>query len=565
MKKKVILLIFLFILICLISFITYSNYIKEKGDTLTGETVTGEITEANLAITITVSGSPSLTIISPENETYITNKSILLNYTATGEDSVWYNINGGDNTTITSAIYFNITEGLHTLYLYANNSEGNTTANVTFTVNLSLFAVLYNEYAGSTRGSSTDFNKSSYEDLQNLSGVILENTDWGKIEFNEVINSTNDSIPSDNLLDLDTNTNISENRTELNSAALPNFNKSATLYLYNLTFSEPRILRDGEVCPDTICTEIDYSGGTLIFNVTQFTIYSAEESPEEPPEEEPTPPGRRAGGVKSFSVNINEISVKLKQGEIETRDVVIRNNVNRQLNITISSQKIGNFILIRDSMITLAPGESKSISIDFIARINDTPDLYLGKIKIKEDGTKEEILVILEIESKDILLDAYVEIPSTSKRVLPGEDLLAEIMIFNLGASRTAREIRIEYKIRDLDGNDIFEEHEIITIETQADFIKRIHIPENTEYGDYILYVRAIYNGEVASASARFEVVKSKVTLGEKIFIAFVILIIAIILFLSEKKKKRLKEKQEKESFKDYKKRLKEKMEKHKK
>jgi len=530
MKKRFILLIFLFILVCLVSFIAYSNYAKEKRDTITGETVTGEATDATLAVSITVSGGPSLIIISPENETYITNKSILLNYTATGEDSVWYNIDGEDNTTITSATYFNITEGLHTLYLYANNSEGNTTANVTFTVNLSLFTVLYNEYASSTRGSSTDFNKSSYEDLQDLSGIILENTDWGKIQFYEAINVTNDSDVSDNEVDLDTNTNISENRTELNSTALPNFNKSATLYLYNLTFSDPRILRDGEVCPDTICTEIDYSGGTLIFNVTQFTVYSAEESPVE---EEPTPPsGRRARGIRSFSININEISVKLKQGEIETRDIVIKNNLKWQLNITISSQGIENFILIGDSMITFAPYESKSIPIDFIARIDDIPNLYLGKIMVKGDGIEEEILVILEVESKDILLDVYAEIPLTSKRVLPGGDLFTEIRIFNLGAFRGAKEIKIEYKIRDLDGNDIFEEHENITIEIREDFIKKIHIPENIEYGDYILYIRAIYDGEVASASARFEVVKSKATLSEKIFIGIIVFLIIIISFL---------------------------------
>jgi len=183
-------------------------------------------------------------------------------------------------------------------------------------------------------------------------------------------------------------------------------------------------------------------------------------------------------------------------------------------------------------MITFAPYESKSIPIDFIARIDDIPNLYLGKIMVKGDGIEEEILVILEVESKDILLDVYAEIPLTSKRVLPGGDLFTEIRIFNLGAFRGAKEIKIEYKIRDLDGNDIFEEHENITIEIREDFIKKIHIPENIEYGDYILYIRAIYDGEVASASARFEVVKSKATLSEKIFIGIIVFLIIIISFL---------------------------------
>ena len=37
-------------------------------------------------------------------------------------------------------------------------------------------------------------------------------------------------------------TNISSNRIEVNTTALPNFNKSAVIYLYNLSFSDPRIL-----------------------------------------------------------------------------------------------------------------------------------------------------------------------------------------------------------------------------------------------------------------------------------------------------------------------------------
>ena len=56
-------------------------------------------------------------------------------------------------------------------------------------------------------------------------------------------------------------------------------NKSAILKLYNLTFSDPRILRNGEACPNSICTKISYSGGTLTFNVTQFSEYSSEEIP----------------------------------------------------------------------------------------------------------------------------------------------------------------------------------------------------------------------------------------------------------------------------------------------
>ncbi|MEK6840674.1 MAG: hypothetical protein AABX79_01845, partial [Nanoarchaeota archaeon] len=220
---------------------------------------------------------PSLTILRPENETYFNNISLLLNFSASLEDSVKYNLDNTANTTITGNTTFNTTTGPHTLYLFANNTVGTTTKNVTFTINISKFKVIYSNYKNN--GSTTDFNQSSYEDIQNLSGVVLERTSHGKISFNQAINLTNDSNPGDNILDLDSYTNISQNHIEINTTAVPNLNKSATLYLYGLTLSDPRVLRDGSVCPSTICTEVSYSGGTFIFNVTQFTNYSAEETP----------------------------------------------------------------------------------------------------------------------------------------------------------------------------------------------------------------------------------------------------------------------------------------------
>jgi len=90
---------------------------------------------------------------------------------------------------------------------------------------------------------------------------------------------TNDKDNTDNLLDVDSNINISSNRIEINSTEVPNFNKSTTLWLYNLNFAIPRILKDGVVCPSTICTKESYTGNTLKFNVTSFSVYSAEETP----------------------------------------------------------------------------------------------------------------------------------------------------------------------------------------------------------------------------------------------------------------------------------------------
>jgi len=312
-----------FILILFLLFVIINSNVLAQ---ITGDTVTGDATQGvgmNISV---IAGVPTLTIVSPQNHTYPFNESLLLNFTVTNEQVIWYNLDNGDNTTITSFTHFNTSEGGHALYLFANNSNGTTVEeNVNFSVNITFFTVSYSDYQGANQGNSTDFSDYSYEDMQNLSDIILEHVNHAKILFNVGINLTD---ITGTLLNLSRDINFSSNRIFLNSSALSNFNVSATLTLRDLTFTDPRILFDGEVCPSTICTKQSFSGGTLIFNVTSFTIYSAEETPAEAAA---TTTGG-GGGIRkaiidlirrsSFKLDKGSIKVSLKQGEIKQEGIV---------------------------------------------------------------------------------------------------------------------------------------------------------------------------------------------------------------------------------------------------
>ncbi|MEK6842163.1 MAG: hypothetical protein AABX91_03375 [Nanoarchaeota archaeon] len=499
----------------------------------------------------TAGSTPTLSISEPSNGTYITRINLPLNFTALNALGVWYNLDSGSNTTITGNTTFNTTNGLHTLYLFANNTYGNSSANITFTVNTDKVIVHYSNYSGSTKGSSIDFNQSSYEELQNLSNIILENTDYGEIAFNDAINTTNDSnIDSD--LDLDLYINISNNSIVLNSTALPNFNKSATLSLYGLTFTNPRILRNGEVCPNAICTEVSYSGGIFVFNVTQFTNYSAEETPAGggTPDTTSLGGGGGSGGVvysvtDLFTLDKNEIKVSLNPGQVKTENIIITNPGKEIITVKIENL-ITDFVMRGEDVILLNPGESKVIPLYIIVKAETIPNLYLGKIIISSGSTKREILLAVEVESAGILLDVRAEILKDYKQILPGGEVLTEMRLFNLGGSDERKDVLIEYIIKDYENHEIVKETESLAIETQATFIKRIKLPQDAILGNYVLYVRAVYSGKVASASDNFEIVSSKVTNKEKIYIVIIVilaivlsLIIYFLTFLDKKKGKK--------------------------
>jgi hypothetical protein len=145
----------------------------------------------------------------------------------------------------------------------------NDSMNVTFSNNITLYifkpVILVN--SSIFDGASTT-NFSSLNNFINVS-VIIEKNNTGMINFTSV-------DLSNQTIDL-SYVNISFNHIEINSNALPGFNKSALLTLLNLSFTSPMILKDGNNC--TSCFRLDYSNGTLLFNVTGFSVYTTREDP----------------------------------------------------------------------------------------------------------------------------------------------------------------------------------------------------------------------------------------------------------------------------------------------
>ena len=513
-------------LIALVLLINLTNSI-----TITGEAITGKVTSnaINMNITVVVN-APTLTLLSPENETYLTNSSILLNYTATGT-STWYNLDGGTNTTISSPTYFSTTEGYHTLYLFTNNSNLTVSKNVSFTVNSSRFAIIDTEYGGST----TIFVNQTFESIQNLNNIILENSSVGKIVFNEIINMTADLVSNDNSLNLDSNTNISFNRIEINSTALPNFNKQATLYLHNLTFTTPRILKDGSLC--STCTQQSYSGRTLVFNVTGFSVYSTEETPESSSSSSSSTSSGGGGGsrttgyaVGNFEIATQEVKAKMTQGQVKEYDVEITNIGSKSLYFVSEITKVEKFVKLSEDEFSIEPGERKIIKLAIFAPEETIPNIYLGKLILKSEGIEKEILLAIEIQSKNALFDVRVEIPkSSSQYVLPGETFSFNVYLYNLGGSKKV-DVTIEYTIPDEFGNSYVLEKETLAIETQASFIKNLKVPQELPYGKQILYVKVTYNGQVASASSWFTIGKKPPEKANMLIIIIIIIIIIMVL-----------------------------------
>jgi parallel beta-helix repeat protein len=132
------------------------------------------------------------------------------------------------------------------------------------TTNARSFSVFTSsEFAGNT----TDLTG---VDTSNITGLVIDSPSFGTIQFESPVDLSGGA-------DLDSVVNISYGRIEINSTAMPGLNVSATLSFYNLTLSEPMIMKDGTECTD--CEEVSYSNGTYVFNVTSFSVYTVQETP----------------------------------------------------------------------------------------------------------------------------------------------------------------------------------------------------------------------------------------------------------------------------------------------
>ncbi|MEK6984159.1 MAG: hypothetical protein AABX33_06305 [Nanoarchaeota archaeon] len=368
---------------------------------------------------------------------------------------------------------------------------------------------LFVSMMGNFNGSSTNL---SLVDNRNITYFALENTNFGKINFSENVDLSEG-------YDLDNLVNLSSNKIELNATALAVLNKSSTMYIYGLTFSNPRILRDGSICTSSICTRKSYSGGTLVFNATSFTIYSSEDTPSEPSQASSSGAGGGGGGGgggrplpfpnrTDFKVDKTTLKVVLKQGQEKEEVLSITNIGTSSFDVKTFFHEIGRFMSSpaeSELTNTLNLNEEKKVKLVFKAMHNEKPDIYTGKIRFKSPSKEEEIDTLIEVDSAEPLFDVDIEVLPKTKEIFPGEELLLDISLFNVrGFGRV--DVVVEYSMKDFNGNVLATEHETLAVETQAKLTRKVLVPSDIQPGTYAVYAKVIYGNSIGTSSDLFEV-----------------------------------------------------------
>ena len=259
--------------------------------------------------------------------------------------------------------------------------------------------------------------------------------------------------------------------------------------------------------------------------------------------------GEGAAAVTSkmkITVEPTEFNIDLILNTNKERNIKVTNLGNERETIRISQNNLDKMVLFEEDSFELKPGESKEISVVFVA-LNET-GIFTGKIII---GNKQ-VLVSLNIRTVLLLFDSNIIVLNKDYKVELGEKLRTQVTIIPMG-DKERLDVTLNYVIKDYDGEIYLTKTETLFVQEQTD-LKRDFDTGMLPLGDYIVGLELIYPNGVAPSSAHFEVVeKTSMRLIFYLIIGILLLLILILIILiirhllkSKKKIKRLGSKRRK-------------------
>lgn len=220
--------------------------------------------------------------------------------------------------------------------------------------------------------------------------------------------------------------------------------------------------------------------------------------------------GQAGPGVrKNFGVDVTLIKVLLKEGDSMVQDIRVENTGAATINIEVDPGNLFNMMGIPKRRFTLNPGAVERIAV-VISAVGFDPGVYTGGLTINGEGIIKKIPVIIEVESKKLFFDLSLDVAPEYRFVMPGDELMVQVTLFNLEEIGKV-DVGVDYVLKDLEGNVVSTEKDIVAVEKQASFSKRILIPSDLKEGDYVIGVYAVYKNSVGTSSYMFHVGEPRV------------------------------------------------------
>ncbi|HLC58898.1 MAG TPA: DUF87 domain-containing protein, partial [archaeon] len=164
---------------------------------------------------------------------------------------------------------------------------------------------------------------------------------------------------------------------------------------------------------------------------------------------------------------------------------------------------------VQKPSIAIKSKSTEVVEIKAYAPLSAVPGIYTGEVVVKAGTITHRIPVTIKIIPVLIpLLDVKVKV--LSKAVAPGDKLVIETSIVNMGQTASVEDITATYNVRPLIDSSklITTASETLAVDNVNTYRKELEIPKSTPQDRYIIEVNATYwfGSKFATSSDNFEV-----------------------------------------------------------
>ena len=205
-----------------------------------------------------------------------------------------------------------------------------------------------------------------------------------------------------------------------------------------------------------------------------------------------------------YSVSETSLETSLKAGKADSKKITIRNTGATKMDVVLYPKNLGDYVFISEPKFSLEIGQERTVTISIIGKDIGT---HTGELLILASGTRRAIPMIIAVSSDQMLFDVKMDIPSDFKEMRPGSELKAQITLFNIVGGEG--EVNVDYIIKDMDGNVVSEESEVVRVKNQKSYVKTYKVP-NLNPGDYAALVDVRYGASFATSSEMFNIKEAR-------------------------------------------------------
>lgn len=131
------------------------------------------------------------------------------------------------------------------------------------------------------------------------------------------------------------------------------------------------------------------------------------------------------------------------------------------------------------------------------------------------------------LDQRKVLFDVRVDLVGleTGEVLNPGDELLASVLLFNVGAAGRLVDAEVTYRLMNDRNQTVFQQTETIAVSTQTSVLKRFETKQSFPEGNYRLVVSVVYDGTEAYSYHNFKVAGPAVLLlpgNTKVNVSFI-------------------------------------------